>query len=166
LPLERRARVWDKRPSGAQVETRDPSPGGRRREAGARASNQEGLMSLIGNILWIVLGGGIVLFLEYLIAGLLLCLTIIGIPFGVQAIKLAGLALVPFGREVVRTPNPPGCLSVVMNVLWILVGGIWISITHVVFALLCAITIIGIPFAKQHMKLAALALTPFGATVR
>ena len=123
-------------------------------------------MSLLGNILWILLGGGILLFLEYLIAGLLLCVTIIGVPFGIQAMKLSLLALLPFGREVVRSPAAPGCLSVIMNVLWILVGGIWIALTHIVFALLCAITIIGIPFARQHMKLAALALAPFGASVR
>jgi uncharacterized membrane protein YccF (DUF307 family) len=122
-------------------------------------------MSLIGNILWIILGGGLIC-LEYLIGGLLLCVTIIGIPFGVQAFKLSILALLPFGREVVHTPGASGCLSVFMNALWILVGGIWISVTHIVFAILCAITIIGLPFAKQHMKLATLALTPFGATVK
>jgi len=119
-------------------------------------------MSLIGNILWIVLGGGIILFLEYLAGGLILCLTIIGIPFGIQTFKLAFLALLPFGRRMVDTPSAGGCLSTLMNVLWIIFGGIAITLTHAVFALLCAITIIGIPFAKQHMKLAALALTPFG----
>ena len=123
-------------------------------------------MSLIGNLLWIILGGGIVLFFEYLLAGLLLCVTIIGIPFGVQAIKLSLLALFPFGKEVVTTKAASGCLSIAMNVLWILLGGIWISLTHLIFAILCAITIIGIPFAKQHVKLAALALAPFGATFR
>jgi uncharacterized membrane protein YccF (DUF307 family) len=123
-------------------------------------------MSLIGNVLWVVLGGGFFLCLEYLISGLLLCVTIIGIPFGVQAMKLSLLALLPFGREVVTTQRAAGCLSLVMNVLWILLGGIWITVTHILFGLLCAITIIGLPFAKQHMKLAALALAPFGATVR
>lgn len=122
-------------------------------------------MSLVGNILWIVLGGGILLFLEYLIGGITLCLTIIGIPFGVQCIKLSVLALVPFGKEVRSIPVSPGFLSTVMNVIWILVGGVWIAITHLFFAVLCAITIIGIPFAKQHMKLASLALTPFGKEI-
>jgi uncharacterized membrane protein YccF (DUF307 family) len=123
-------------------------------------------MSLLGNVLWILLGGGIVLFLEYLLAGFLLCLTIVGIPFGVQCIKLGLLALLPFGKEIVEGKSASGCLSVVMNVLWILLGGIWITLTHLLFGLICAVTIIGIPFAKQHLKLAALALAPFGKSFR
>ncbi len=123
-------------------------------------------MSLLGNLLWIILGGGILLFLEYLIGGLLLCVTIIGIPFGVQVFKIAFLALLPFGREVETTGRTTGCLGILMNVLWILLGGIAITITHLVFAVLTGITIIGLPFAKQHIKLAALALMPFGTAVR
>lgn len=123
-------------------------------------------MSLIGNILWIVLGGGIFLFLEYLIGGVLMCITIIGIPFGIQSIKLSMLALLPFGKEVTDAGNANGCLSVFMNVLWILFGGFWITLTHVFFAILTGITIIGLPFAKQHMKLAGLALVPFGREIR
>jgi len=122
-------------------------------------------VSTVGNILWIVVGGGIFLFFEYLLGGVILCLTIIGIPFGIQCMKLSLLALVPFGKEVTHTEKGSGCLSVLMNVLWLLFGGIPIALTHAVFGLLCAITIIGIPFAKQHMKLAALSLTPFGHTV-
>lgn len=122
-------------------------------------------MSILGNILWIILGGGILICLEYLISGLLLCLTIIGIPFGVQCFKLAFLGLVPFGKDVVDRESYTGCLAIGMNILWILLGGIWIALTHVVFAVLCAITIIGLPFAKQHIKLASLAITPFGRTV-
>jgi uncharacterized membrane protein YccF (DUF307 family) len=122
-------------------------------------------MSLLGNLLWIVLGGGAALCLEYLLAGLILCVTIIGIPFGIQSIKLSLLALLPFGREVSQEPPTSGCLATVMNILWILVGGLWITLTHAIFGLLCAVTIIGIPFAKQHLKLAALALSPFGKTV-
>ena len=117
-------------------------------------------------MLWIVLGGGIFLFFEYLLGGLVLCITIIGIPFGVQCIKLSLLALVPFGKEVTHNRSGSGCLSILMNILWIIIGGIAIALTHLVFGILCAITIIGIPFAKQHMKLAALSLTPFGHTVR
>lgn len=122
-------------------------------------------MSTLGNILWIVLGGGIFIFLEYLIGGLLLCVTIVGIPFGIQCMKLAFLGLVPFGKEVVDGESASGCLSVLMNIIWILVGGFWIAVTHIGFAILCAITIIGIPFAKQHIKFAALALMPFGKQV-
>jgi len=122
-------------------------------------------MSILGNILWIFLGGGIILFLEYLIAGAILCITIIGIPFGIQVFKLSLLALLPFGRRVTEAHSAGGCLSTLMNILWFIFGGIALTLTHAVFALLCAITIIGIPFAKQHMKLAALALTPFGHRV-
>ena len=123
-------------------------------------------MSTLGNILWIIIGGGLIIFLEYLFSALILCVTIIGIPFGVQCMKLSLLGLVPFGREIVRKDAASGCLDVTMNILWILVGGIWISLTHFIFALLCAITIIGIPFARQHIKLASLAISPFGHEVR
>jgi len=122
-------------------------------------------MSTLGNILWIFLGGGIFLFFEYLIGGLVLCITIIGIPFGLQCIKLSYLALVPFGKEVRELEKSSGCLSIAMNVLWILAGGIAIALTHLIFAILCAITIIGLPFAKQHIKLAALSLVPFGKEI-
>ena len=122
-------------------------------------------MSLLGNILWIILGGGIILFFEYLISGLLLCITIIGIPFGIQCFKISFLALLPFGKKIRNTEKASGCISTVMNIIWIFIGGIWIALTHVVFAILCAITIIGLPFAKQHMKLANLAIVPFGKTI-
>ncbi len=122
-------------------------------------------MSLLGNILWIFLGGGIILFFEYLVSGFILCVTIIGIPFGIQCMKLSFLALLPFGKEIRESQRASGCVSTLMNVLWILVGGIWITLTHLIFAILCALTIIGIPFARQHLKLAALALTPFGKNV-
>ena len=121
-------------------------------------------MNLIGNILWIILGG-IIIFFEYLIAGILLCITIVGIPFGLQAIKLSILGLAPFGRKITPGFNANGCLSTLFNIIWILVGGIWISLTHLILAILLGITIIGLPFAKQHIKLAALALAPFGKVV-
>ncbi|WP_456426910.1 YccF domain-containing protein [Rhodocaloribacter sp.] len=122
-------------------------------------------MRLLANLLWITLGGGIFIFFEYLIGGLALCLTIVGIPFGVQCIKLSVLGLAPFGREIRETPSATGCLSVTMNVLWILFGGVWLALTHLVFGLLCALTIIGLPFARQHVKLARLALMPFGKEI-
>ncbi len=122
-------------------------------------------MNILGNIIWIVFGG-LIIFIMYVISSILLCLTIIGIPFGLQTLKLSMLALVPFGKDVVNKPNEPGCLSTLMNILWILIGGIWISLTHFVFGLVLAITIIGIPFALQHFKLGMLALTPFGKEIR
>jgi uncharacterized membrane protein YccF (DUF307 family) len=122
-------------------------------------------MNAIGNFLWIILGGGIFVFFFYLIGGLVLCLTLIGIPFGVQCIKLSVLGLMPFGQEIHDSKRSYNLLTILMNVLWILIGGLELVVTHLVFALLCAVTIIGIPFAKQHLKLAGLALTPFGKTI-
>lgn len=121
-------------------------------------------MRTFGNIIWVVFGGFLI-FLEYLFAGLLLCLTIVGIPFGLQAIKLAELALWPFGKHVEYMNYAPGCLSTVMNILWLLIGGIWIALSHLILGVLFAITIIGIPFASQHFKLVGLALTPFGRRI-
>ena len=121
-------------------------------------------MRILGNIIWLVFGG-IFIFLEYLISSVLLMITIIGIPFGLQTLKLAFLALWPFGKEVRSVDTGTGCLSLIMNILWILLGGIWICISHVFWGVLLGITIIGIPFAKQHFKLAGLALTPFGKEI-
>ncbi|PIF05734.1 MAG: hypothetical protein CSA36_04885 [Draconibacterium sp.] len=118
-------------------------------------------MRLLGNIIWLVFGG-FAIFIEYIVAGLVLCITIIGIPFGLQAIKLGVLALWPFGKKIEYMDYAPGCLSTVMNIIWFFIGGIWIMLTHILFGLLLGITIIGIPWAKQHFKLASLALTPFG----
>lgn len=122
-------------------------------------------MSSLGNIAWLVFGG-ILIFLHYLVAGLLLCLTIVGIPFGIQVIKLAQLSLWPFGKDIVDRGRGTGCLALLMNILWLVLGGIWIALHHLVWALILAITIIGIPFAAQHIKLAGLALTPFGKEIR
>lgn len=123
-------------------------------------------MRLLLNLLWIVFGGGFVLWLEYMLGGLLLCLTIVGIPFGVQCFKLAGLALLPFGKDVDVDVGGTGALRVVFNVLWFVVAGIWIFLTHIGLAIGLAITIIGIPFAVQHVKLAVLALWPFGRSAQ
>jgi len=121
-------------------------------------------MRLLLNILWIVLGGGFIIALQYLLGGLLLCLTVVGIPFGVQCFKMAGLALFPFGKEIERDRSAPGsgCLGALMNIVWLAVAGIWIFLSHIGLAIGAAITIIGIPFALQHFKLALLALMPFG----
>ncbi|MEO6283928.1 MAG: YccF domain-containing protein [Dyadobacter sp.] len=121
-------------------------------------------MNLIGNIIWLVFGGFIV-FLEYMISGLILCATIIGIPFGLQCFKIGILALFPFGRQVREVPMNTGCLSTLFNIAWIFLGGIWIALTHLVFGIILAITIIGLPFAKQHFKLMSLSFTPFGKEV-
>ncbi|MBN1464973.1 YccF domain-containing protein [candidate division KSB1 bacterium] len=122
-------------------------------------------MSIIGNIIWILLGG-LLISIEYITAGAALCLTIIGIPFGFQSIKLGILALVPFGRKIIDHPTGSGFLRTLFNIIWFFIGGIWICLTHLILALLLAVTIIGIPFARQHAKLATLALTPFGKDIR
>lgn len=122
-------------------------------------------MSFLMNILWIILGG-LLTCLEYIVSSFLLMITIIGIPFGIQTLKLAMLALLPFGARIESSPSDGGCLSIFMNVLWILCGGIWIALTHLAFGVVLCITIIGIPFGMQHFKLAGLALTPFGKTIK
>jgi uncharacterized membrane protein YccF (DUF307 family) len=119
-------------------------------------------MRLLLNLLWIVLGGGLLLWLQYVLAGLALCLTIVGIPFGIQCFKLGGLALLPFGKDLRLLPAGGGALELVFNLIWFFVGGVWIFLTHVVLALGLVVTIVGIPFAVQHTKLAVLALWPFG----
>ncbi len=121
-------------------------------------------MNFLGNIIWLVFGG-IITAVEYLISSLLMMLTIIGIPFVLQTLKLGMLSLWPFGQKVIETGNSGGCLYLIMNVLWIILGGFAICLTHLGFGLLLCITIIGIPFGRQHFKLAWLALTPFGKTI-
>jgi uncharacterized membrane protein YccF (DUF307 family) len=123
-------------------------------------------MSFIGNLLWIFLGGGIFIFFFYLLGGLALCLTIVGIPFGVQLIKLSLLGLAPFGKEVDTRRSISGLLPLLMNVLWWIFGGVEVALVHVTFAVLCAVTVIGLPFTKQHMKMVVLALVPFGAEIK
>ncbi len=121
-------------------------------------------MSFLGNIFWFIFGGFIIS-LYYAIVGLLFCISIIGIPFGVQLLKMAGLALCPFGRNVTCDTRDMGCLSILMNIIWIVVGGIEICLMHVGFGAVLCVTIIGIPLGIQHFKMALLALAPFGQKI-
>ena len=121
-------------------------------------------MRTIGNIIW-VLFGGLELAVGYLLSGVALCITIIGIPFGLQVFKLGLLALWPFGKDVKKTEGKSGCLNTLMNVLWFFFGGLGLVLSHVVLGVLFYITIIGIPFGKQHFKLAHIALIPFGREI-
>ena len=131
----------------------------------AYLTRQQGL-GFVGNLLWLTLGGGIIIALEYILGGILLCITVVGIPFGLQSFKIAILALLPFERKTVtKASAPAGCISALLNIIWICFGGIWIALTHLVFAFLNAITVVGIPFAHQHLKLATLALAPFGKSI-
>jgi uncharacterized membrane protein YccF (DUF307 family) len=122
-------------------------------------------MKLLGNLIWFIFGGFIIS-IEYIIASFFLMITIIGIPFGLQTLKLSMLALWPFGSQVVKIDQPTGCLSFLLNIIWFLFGGIWIALSHLIFGLLFTITIIGFPFGMQHFKLAGLALHPFGRTIK
>jgi len=122
-------------------------------------------MKLIGNILWLFFGG-IIIALIYYIVGLLMCITIVGIPFGVQLFKLGTYALWPFGHELVYRPNEPGCLSSLMNLMWILLGWWEIAILHFSFGLLFCITIVGIPWGLKHFNLALASVFPFGKEVQ
>lgn len=121
-------------------------------------------MSLLGNLVWLIFGG-LLVSACYFIMGLLYCITIIGIPVGVQLFKLGMLSLSPFGHDVVDRDGAMGCWSVFLNILWIVFGGLEIALTHVAIGLLFCITIVGIPFGMQHFKLAILALMPFGKEI-
>lgn len=121
-------------------------------------------MNILGNIIWFVFGG-LLTAIGYFLGGLILCLTIIGIPFGIQCFKLAGMVLFPFGKRVVNMPTSSGCLNFVANVIWIFSGGLYTALNHLFWAVVLAITVIGIPFAKQHLKLIELSLMPFGKKI-
>lgn len=121
-------------------------------------------MKTIGNIIWLLLAG-IWLFISYVIAGVIMCLLIITIPFGIQSFKLAVFSLWPFGRTAVQRPGGSGAASGCGNVLWFILGGWWIVIVHAVTALLLCIPIITIPLALQNLKIAGLALAPFGKEI-
>ncbi len=122
-------------------------------------------MNSLGNIFWLLLGG-IIIALIYYVVGLIMCITIIGIPFGVQLFKLGTYALWPFGHQMVDKPNEPGCLSIVMNLLWILTGWWEVALLHAIFGLICCVTIVGIPFGVQHFKMALASVFPFGKEIR
>ena len=122
-------------------------------------------MSTIGNLVFFVFGGFLI-FLGYILGGIILCITIIGIPFGFMCFRLAGSVIAPFGREVRETEPPGGPISLIMNIIWIILPGLELAIMHLLLALLFLISIIGYPLAVQHMKLVPIALMPFGHVMR
>lgn len=130
-----------------------------------RSHKQENEVNFVLNIAWLILGGFVVV-VAYVLGGILLCITIIGIPFGIQCFKLAGLAFWPFGREVREKEPPSGALAVIMNIIWIILPGLELAVFHLLVALILAISIIGLPLAAQHLKMTRLALLPFGFEVR
>lgn len=118
-------------------------------------------MSCLGNLLWFIFGG-FISGLSLALAGCLWCITIIGVPYGIQCFKFASMSFFPFGKEIVYGG---GTVSFLVNIIWILVSGIPLALEHVTFGCLLCITVIGIPFGLQHFKLAKLALMPFGASI-
>jgi uncharacterized membrane protein YccF (DUF307 family) len=121
-------------------------------------------MRVLLNILWLVLAG-IWMAIAYVVAGVLLCITIIGIPFGWQSFKLAGYALWPFGRALVPSGARHKALSVIGNVLWVLLAGWWLALGHLLTGILLCLTIIGIPLGVASFKMAGAALVPFGKEI-
>ncbi len=121
-------------------------------------------MKLLGNIIWWIFGGFITA-LEYFAASIVLMVTIVGIPFGIQTFKIGIMTLLPFNSTIRANKKSNGFLSLIMNIIWFFIGGIWITLTHIIFGVLLAITIVGMPFAKQHFKLASISLSPFGKEI-
>jgi uncharacterized membrane protein YccF (DUF307 family) len=122
-------------------------------------------VSLLGNIIWLVFGG-FVSGMCYIFGGLCLCLTIIGIPFGVQSMKLGVATFAPFGKTIVEHEDANSPLRIIFNILWLLFIGWEIALSHLIHAAILAVTIIGIPFALQHLKLIPIALLPLGRSLR
>ena len=101
----------------------------------------------------------------YFIGGIVLCITVIGIPWGLQCFKLAELVLWPFGKKVISDSNDMGCLNIVCNLIWILSGGLYTALVHIVMGIILYITVIGIPWGRQHFKLIEISLMPFGKKI-
>lgn len=122
------------------------------------------MLRIILNILWLLLAGW-ELAIAYALAGTVLMVTVIGFPFGVQAWKLAGFVLWPFGRVAIPAQDSSEGWSTVGNVFWLVLAGWWIALLHVLGGILLCISIIGIPFGLQSFKMAGMALWPFGRTI-
>jgi uncharacterized membrane protein YccF (DUF307 family) len=118
----------------------------------------------LGNILWLIFVG-IWLAIGFVVAGIVMFILIITIPFGIQAFKLAGFALWPFGRHVEYTDRVASPLRIIGNILWIIFGGLWLAVNCLIGGVILCITIIGIPFGIQAFKLIPIVLMPFGAEV-
>lgn len=121
-------------------------------------------MNLLGNLIWLIFGG-LWAALGYIFGGFMLCITIVGIPWGLQCFKLARVVLWPFGTKIVPAQSGDGCLSLFANIVWLIFGGLYTAFVHLVFAFILFITIIGIPFARQHIKLMELSFMPFSRQV-
>ena len=134
--------------------------------APARSPDDPGraLISTLANVVWFVVAG-MWLALVYVMAGLALCITLVGVPFGVQLFKLAGYALWPFNRVVIEDPRQDAGLSLLGNMLWILLVGWWLALAHLAVAAVLLVTIVGAPLSLAALRMAGLALAPFGKRV-
>lgn len=121
-------------------------------------------MNILLNIIWLIFGG-LISAIGYFTSSVLMMVTIVGIPFGLQTLKLGVLALWPFGTNIYSSGFPSGCLGLIMNIIWWFLGGIAIAINHLVWGVFFCITIIGIPFGLENFKMMRLALFPFGKAV-
>jgi uncharacterized membrane protein YccF (DUF307 family) len=128
-------------------------------------------MALILNVIWVIFGG-FIMAVAWFLAGLIAAISIIGLPWARACFNIASFSLWPFGREAVnradltgREDLGTGPLGFVGNIIWLVVLGVWLAIGHVISAIACAVTIIGIPFAVQHLKLAGISLMPIGMTI-
>lgn len=121
-------------------------------------------MKILGNIIWLIFGG-LEAAVGYFTGSIALFLTVVGIPLSLQTFKLGLLCLWPFGSTVTDSGFPSGCLAVILDVVWLIFGGILACLNHLLWGVLLCITIIGIPWGKQHFKMAGLALAPFGKNV-
>lgn len=121
-------------------------------------------MNAIGNLIWLIFGGFISA-IGYFVGGFVLCISIIGIPFGLQCFKIGFMVLMPFGSKVVSDSSSTGCLSVIFNIIWLFSGGLYTALMHLLFGFLLSITIIGLPWGRQHFKLVELSLMPFGKRI-
>jgi len=126
-----------------------------------KPKKKEKKMTLLGNILWFIFGGFLTTIM-WLVVGVLQCITIIGIPVGLQSFKMAKLALAPFGKEIIYSGRAD---KIILNVIWLILGGLVLALYHALLGLTFLVTLIGIPFGLQYLKMAKLALMPFGATV-
>ena len=118
-------------------------------------------MRILGNILWIIFGG-LLSALGWILAGCIWCITVVGIPVGLQCFKLSSISLNPFGKEIV---DKGGSVSFLLNVVWFLVSGLWLALENLLLGVILCITVVGIPFGMQFFKIAQLALAPFGKHV-
>ena len=122
-------------------------------------------MRLFGNLIWLIFGG-FPAGLSYLIAGALLCLTLIGLPFGIKAMQFGWMVMLPFGRTLESTAAPRGWAGWLLNLIWLAAAGWAIALMHIFFGTVLAGTLVGIPFALQHFKLVPVALFPFSYRLR